>query len=93
MNILSENSTRLRKSSRKATYYSALNETSTNDKEFFYAAFSASLIKVVSKNIKLHRDNLSSKFKYYKEMIKHSLASEFVQVIYIEIEVLQSKDI
>ena len=88
MNILSENSTRSRKSSRKATYYSALNETSTNDKEFFYTAFSASLIKVTLKNIKLHQDNLSSKFKYYKEMIKHSLASRFVYVIYIEIEAL-----
>ena len=88
MNILFENSTRLRKSSRKAVYYSALNKASTSDKEIFYAAFSASLIKIVSKNIKLHRNNLSSKFRYYKKMIKHQLASDFVQVIYIEIEVL-----
>ena len=92
MNILSEDFTRLRKSSWKAAYYSVLNETFMSDKEFFYAAFSASLIKIVSKNIRLHRDNLSSKFKYYKEMIKHSLASEFIQVIYIEIEAFQSKD-
>ena len=88
MNILSENFTRLRKSLRKAVYDSALNKTFIDDKEIFYTAFSASLIKVVSKNIRLHRDNLSSKFKYYKEMIKHSLASKFVQVIYIEIEAL-----
>ena len=93
MNILLKDFIRLRKSSRKAVYYSALNETFTNDKKFFYAAFSAFLIKVISKNIKLHRDNLSSEFKYYKEMIKYSLASEFIQVIYIEIEALQSKDI
>ena len=78
MNILPEDSTCLRKLSRKAAHYSALNETFTNDKEFFYTAFSASLTKVTSKNIKLHRDNLSSKSKYYKKMIKHSLASEFI---------------
>ena len=88
MNILLENFTRSRKSSRKAVYYSVLNKVFTSDKEIFYTAFSASLIKVVSKNIKLHRDNLSSKSKYYKKMIKHQLASDFVQVIYIEIKAL-----
>ena len=93
MNILLQDSTRSRKLSRKAIYFSALNEVFTNDKEIFYTAFSASLTKIVSKNIKLHRDNLSSKFKYYKEIIKHSLASEFVQVIYIKIEALHLKDI
>ena len=93
MNILFKDFTRSRKSSRKAIYYSALNKAFTNNKKIFYTAFSASLIKVVLKNTKLHRNNLSSKSKYYKKMIKHQLASDFIQVIYIEIETLQSKDI
>ena len=93
MNILFEDFTRSRELSQKPIYYSTLNKTFTNDKEIFYVAVLASLIKVVSKNIKLHRDNLSSKFKYYKKIIKHLLTSKFVQVIYIEIEALQSNDI
>ena len=88
MNILFEKFTRSRKLSRRAIYYSALNETFINDKEIFYTAFLTSLIKVISKNFKLRLNNLSSKFKHYKEMIKYSLTSEFIQVINIEIEAL-----
>ena len=39
MNILLEDSTRLRKLSRKAIYFSALNEAFTNDKEIFIQHF------------------------------------------------------
>ena len=91
-NILFTDTSCTRKSTRKAIHNSALIETSTNSKEIFYAAFSISLIIVASKDIKLHKNNLSSKSKYYKDMIKHPLASEFVQAIFTKIEVFQSKD-
>ena len=86
------NTSRTRKSTRKAIHNSTLIETFTSSKKIFYATFSASLFIVASKNIKLHKNNLSSKSKYYKNMIKHSLASRFVQIIFTKIEILQLKD-
>ena len=90
-NILLEDISRARKSTRKTVYCSTLNEAFTKSKEVFYAIFSTFLIIVASKNIKLHRNNLSSKFKYYKKMIKHPLASRFLQITFIEIKTFQSK--
>ena len=87
LNILPEGFSRTRKPSRKAAYYSALNGVSTGSK----AAFSASLLVVAPKDIRLHRDNLPPKPKYYKDMIKHPLAAEFIQATSTEIETLQSK--
>ena len=92
-NILFEDSSRVRKSTRKTVYCLTLNETFTQSKKFFYAIFSTSLVIVVSKNIKLHRDNLSSKFKYCKEMIKYSFASKFLRITFTGIKIFQSKEI
>ena len=82
-----------RKSTRKVVYYLILNEIFVESKEIFYAIFSAFLVIVVSKNIKLHCNNLLSKFKYYKEMIKYLLTSEFLQITFTEIKILQLKEV
>ena len=59
----------------------------------FYTIFSTFLIIVVLKDIILHRNNLSTKFKYYKKMFKHLLVSEFLQVLFIKIKIFQLKEI
>ena len=92
LNILFTNTSCTRKSTRKTIYNLILIKAFTNNKKIFYATFLTFLFIIVSKNIKLHKNNLSSKFKYYKNMIKHSLASEFVQIIFTKIEIFQSKD-
>ena len=91
--ILFEDSSRARKSTRKIIYCSTLNEVFTKSKKIFYAIFSTFLIIIVSKDTRLHCDNLSSKFKYYKEMLKRSLASKFLQITFTEIKTFQSKEI
>ena len=91
--ILFEDFSRVRKSTRKTIYYSTLNEAFIKSKKIFHTIFSASLIIVVLKDIKLHRDNLLSKSKYYKKIIKYSLASEFLQIIFTKIKIFQSKEI
>ena len=93
VDIFFENFSRVRKSTRKTIYCSTLNEISTESKEIFYAIFSAFLITVILKDTKLYCDNLSSKFKYYKEMIKHLFISESFQITFTEIRALQSKEI
>ena len=80
--MLFENFCRARKSMCKAVYCSIPNEISVESKEIFYTIFSTFLIIVVLKDIKLHRSNLLSKSKYYKKMLKHSLATKFLQIIF-----------
>ena len=87
LNILITNTSRIRKSTRKIIYNLILIEIFTNSKEIFYIIFSILLFIVILKNIKLHKNNLSSKFKYYKNIIKYSLASKFIQIIFTKIKV------
>ena len=85
LNILFTDISRTRKSTRKTIYNLILIETFTDSKKIFYTIFLIFLFIVALKNIKLHKNNLLSKFKYYKNMIKHPLASKFVQIIFVTV--------
>ena len=69
---------------RRKIYYIVLNKIFTNDLQTFYDFF----IILFTKNKKFHRDNLSSKSKYYNQMFKHSKIKKFLKIIKIEISTL-----
>ena len=89
-NVLSKKLTHFRKfNSRRQTYFIVLKKVLTNEKQTYYKSFVTSL----KKKKKLHRNEFSSKSKYYHQILKHFQASKFLRIIDIEIQTFQAKNI
>ena len=83
-NVLLKDSIRLRKlNSRRQAYHIAL-IISTDGKRAYYKSFMISM----KKKKRLHRNELSSKSKYYHQILKHFQASDFLRIINVEIQTL-----
>ena len=72
---------------RREVYYIALNEVFAGDLQTFYDSFIISL----TKDKRLHRDNLSPESKHYDQMLRHSEAKGFLKATEVEISTLISK--
>ena len=82
---MSKNLTRFRKFNlRRQAYLIALKEILINEKQAYYESF----MTFMKKKKKSYRNELSSKLKYYQQILKHFEVSDFLQVMNIEIQTL-----
>ena len=84
------NTSRIRKSNSNLEFnhFIALKNVVVEKVRSFYETFTISMIKKKS-----HKNNLSTKFKFYHQMLKHFEIVDFFRVIDVEIKTLQSKQI
>ena len=90
-NILLVKTSRFRKSNsnREFNHFIALKNVFVEEVRSFYEAFTISMIK----KKRSHKNNFSTKFKFYHQMLKHFEIVDFFRVINVEIKTLQSKQI
>ena len=90
-NILSEKMSRSRR--RKQAYSTALSQMKNqNSDDAFHEAF-ASVFMTNTKSERIHRDDLLDESRHYHQMIKHSHADDFKQIMQIELKALTERNI
>jgi hypothetical protein len=86
-NILPEKMSRTRGSAHKQAYSIALAHAENANNQAFHAAF-ASVFLTNIKSRRIHRNDLLEESRFYHQMIKHSHANEFRNIMQMKLEAL-----
>jgi hypothetical protein len=82
-----------RSRTRKQTYATTL--ITVNQLDSYFAKFSIELQRsnIISVVLKLHRDDLSTKFRYWRQMLNHRFSEEFQSTAIKKMTELKKRDI